>query len=292
MGLSDNLKGDELGAFVRRTRALETQAPVGFTSVTKGRLRVASAEGLVVEGSQRISGTSTVTGTQTVSGTQAVSGTQDVTGALNVSGPQTISGGGTLNVGTLTISPTGPWGSKFAAPNLDFDSTSARFTGEILSFGGASFFGLPPTTNAANLRMSGLGQLQEVTSAAKFKIDAQQMNLPDALLDVPVKSWIDRSDAETIGELFDAPRPLTRADHARWEGASLNRVPGVIAEEVAAAGGDAFVSYDADGEIRGVDYDRLALARTAILADRLAAALDLIDVMHGRISALEATASS
>ena len=131
MGLIDNMKGDELGQFTRRQRVVETQAPVGFTSVSKGRLRVASTEGLVVEGSQKISGTSSVTGAQTVSGSQTVSGTETLTGtrnatgthnqsgAFNLTGSMTVSGGGKITVGSLVIDPAvgaGGGAGRFVAP--------------------------------------------------------------------------------------------------------------------------------------------------------------------------------
>jgi len=266
-----------------RISALEKATPLANSSVERGRVRLYDGSELLIEdGNFTVSGTGTVTGTFNVTGTLGVTGalnstgTFTQTGPFNLTGTQTISGGGKLVVGALTISPTGPWGAKIVASTLDFDSSMVRFNGELLSFGGASFFNLPTTTSSANLRKSSLGQLQEVTSAARFKIDPQPMALPDALLDVPVESWIDLGDAERYASTLDAPRPLTRKQQTECDDASFERVPGVIAEKVEAAGGGAFVGYNEHGEIQSVAYDRLALARTQILADRLEKALERI----------------
>ena len=283
MGRIDNLDGGELARLKAQISALQNASPLARSSVERGQLRLYDGSNLLIQdgnfqvtGGSSISGVQTVSGTQTVTGTQQVNGTQNQTGPFNLTGTLTVSGGGKISVGTLTIDPSGSWGAKFAASTLDFSSTSARFTGEILAFGGASFFSLPTTTSAANLRKSSLGQLQEVTSAARFKIDPQPMALPDSLLDVPVESWIDLGDAERYAATLDAPRPLTRQQQSECDDATFERVPGVIAEKVEAAGGREFVGYNEHGEIQSVAYDRLALARTQILADRLDKALERI----------------
>ena len=99
-----------------------------------------------------------------------------------------------------------------------------------------------------------------VSSAARYKIDPQPMDLPDSLLDVPVKDWWDNGEYD--------------------RGEAVRRVPGVIAEEVEAAGGGTFVTYDEDGTIQGVAYDRYALARTEVLARKLDAALARIQELE------------
>jgi len=309
MARIDNLNGGEHARLKKRMSASENASPLANSSVERGQLRMYGGSNLLIQdgnfqvtggssisgvqtvsgtqtvtGASTVSGTQTISGTQTVSGTQQVNGTQNQTGPFNLTGTQTVSGGGKIVVGTLTISPDGPFGASLTATELDFDSTYVRITGELRMFGGAMFFGLPTTTSSANLRMSALGQLQEVTSAARFKIDPQPMVLPDALLDVPVESWVDRGDAERYAATLDAPRPLTRKQQIESDGASFERVPGVIAEKVEAAGGGAFVGYNEDGVIQSVAYDRLALARTQILADRLDKALQRIDELEKLIA--------
>jgi hypothetical protein len=71
-----------------------TAAPLGYTSISEGALRIISPEGLIVEGSARVSGT--LTG----------SGTFDWTGPMNLQGAQTITGPTTFT-GQMTVN--GPW---------------------------------------------------------------------------------------------------------------------------------------------------------------------------------------
>lgn len=87
----------EIRELKRRIRVLETQAPVGFTAVSRGALRILSPEGLIVEGSASVTGT--LTG----------SGTFDWTGPMNLKGAQTITGPTTFT-GMMTVN--GSW--KFA----------------------------------------------------------------------------------------------------------------------------------------------------------------------------------
>lgn len=147
-----------------------------------------------------------------------------------------------------------------------------------------SFFnaGITTTTSAANVFADSTGAHFKSSSAARFKIDPQPMELPDALLDVPVKDWIDLGNAERFAAAYGSPRPFTEQQQLSFDGVDLARVPGVIAEEVEAAGGEAFVTYDASGRVEGVAYDRLALARTEILARRQS-------VADARIEALESS---
>ncbi|WP_404475130.1 hypothetical protein [Microbacterium aerolatum] len=96
----------QVAEILRRIRVLETQAPVGFTSVTRGALRVASNEGLLVEGSAKVDGWLVVTGTERVTGRLEGSGTFDWTGPMNLRGAQSVTGPTTFT-GQVTVN--GPW---------------------------------------------------------------------------------------------------------------------------------------------------------------------------------------
>jgi hypothetical protein len=281
-------------------------------------LLVDSTGGMSINGSFAGTGTfnwtgpTTLAGSMTLSGPMSITGTQTVTGTLNVNGPWNLAGTGGI---TGAVACTGNWtwtgiltvnagGSivvggtipmTLASAAVGFSSggqligyaTGVRLTSGstpdiVVSTGGVSITGgggpyltvsagghfmgaHKTTTSAANAFLdSTSGLLSRVTSAARFKIDAQPMDLPDALLDVPVKDWIDRGQYE------------------RDE--MTGRIPGVIAEEVEAAGGAAFVTYDDDGQIEGVAYDRLALARTQILSDRLERALARIEALEEQLA--------
>lgn len=124
------------------------------------------------------------------------------------------------------------------------------------------------TTASANMVIGSSSALSRSTSASRYKIDPQLMVLPDSLLDIEVKDWWDRSQMEARAALADAPQPLTEAQTVELDSLDMGRVPGVIAEDVEGHGGGPFVSY-ADGQIESVSYDRLAMARTAVLKRQL-----------------------
>lgn len=259
-----------------------------------------------INGATDITGNTTVTGDFKVTGPTHLEGATDIKGTLSVEGATTLKGDMTLTTGKIkaggmTVDPSASGGSVvfsggggvqgtsgttalkgagnagvltntnvnlFAgATALDVTPTlvtitgPATVTGNLNANAAITNGGMPTTTIAANMYASASNTFYKVTSAARFKVDPQPMDLPDSLLDVPVKDWWDKGE------------------HDRGE--AVRRVPGVIAEEVEAAGGAPFVAYDAEGTIQGIAYDRYALARTEILARKLDEAL-------ARIAELEA----
>ncbi|WP_424462871.1 peptidoglycan DD-metalloendopeptidase family protein [Pseudoclavibacter helvolus] len=114
--LIDNLADPQAPVEEIKTRldTVETQAPMGYSSVTDGQIRIASPEGLWVEGEGGIKldgrmdaqgvisitgllelldgSTLTVKGTASVEGSFTASGTNNLTGTNNLSGPTTVSG--------------------------------------------------------------------------------------------------------------------------------------------------------------------------------------------------------
>ncbi|VXC30468.1 conserved hypothetical protein [Microbacterium sp. 8M] len=98
----DNPNDSEIPEILRRIRALETQSPIGFSSITRGALRVASPEGLLVEGSAYVSGILHGDGDFNWSGDMNLTGSQHVTGPTVFDGTLTINGNTTIN-GTTTV---------------------------------------------------------------------------------------------------------------------------------------------------------------------------------------------
>ncbi|WP_223308730.1 tail fiber domain-containing protein [Glutamicibacter nicotianae] len=109
---------------------------------------------------------------------------------------------------------------------------------------------LPSSTDASNLVRASNGWVYVSSSARRFKNDIQPVELPDSLLNIGMSDWVDKGEAD--------------------RGEPYRRITGVIAEEVAKAGGEPFVTWDAEGQIQGVNYDRLALAITQILKNQVA----------------------
>jgi hypothetical protein len=279
MGAIDNINSGEMRKFISRVERLERAAPTGFSSITRGQFRVGGSAQILVDssGGMSINGSFVGAGTFVWTGPMSLVGTQTVTGVLNVNGPWNLAGTGGI---TGAVSCTGNWtwsgnltltgsgaiqagstkldSTGLSNPSILFLNTPQVAVQHDLVVGGSTQLSgptltlpnIPTTTAASNLNIDPTTKtVRWISSAARYKIDAQPMALPAALLDVPVKDWIDKGQHE--------------------RGEVTGRIPGVIAEEVEAAGGEAFVTYDGDGLIQGVAYDRLALARTQILADRL-----------------------
>jgi hypothetical protein len=172
----DNLNANELARLVKRIERLEAAAPVGFTAVSRGALRIVSEEGLIVEGSARISGVMTgdgtllwtgpitftgpftingattqngqytVDGDTTVNGDFDVVGTWDlqgngkITGNVGMTGVLTIQTGGAVKVGTVTLGIT-----SNGRPGLDFDGATLTENADRLALeSGQATIGVAP----------------------------------------------------------------------------------------------------------------------------------------------------
>lgn len=102
----------EIRALKERVRILETATPLQDASVTRGRLRVASDDGLVVQQTPTGGAGIRVTGLQIVDGTLRITGTLEGAGTWTWTGPWTLAGAGTISgntTGTGTLTWTGPW---------------------------------------------------------------------------------------------------------------------------------------------------------------------------------------
>lgn len=303
MGRIDNLA--DVWAEMKKLQAnvakLGAANPLASSSLTHGRLRIGgdaillvdSSGGLVVHGSINGDGTITWSGVFKLTGTTSfegdttqkgpfhVQGNSDFTGTVSINGLATllknlnVTGGGKITVGNMVLDPaiggSGVVGGISAPAVIFLDAPSVvvnhglQVNDNLAAEGGVIMANLPTTTNAANLNVSTpFGTIGKVSSASRFKLDVELMDLPDALVDnVRVVDWVDKGQHE--------------------HGEDGARVPGVIAEDVAAAGGDLFVTYDAEGVIEGVAYDRLAMARTQVLADRLSVAAARIEQLERRL---------
>lgn len=125
-------------------------------------------------------------------------------------------------------------------------------------------------TGAANVYVTDNGFIGQSSSASRFKIDQQVMDLSDALLDIPVKDWIDKTSTEEVEELQELGVRTARQQSVVDSGNAQRRIPGVVAEDVADVdGGQTFVTRDSNGELQGVAYDRLAIAQIAVLTRKV-----------------------
>jgi len=97
-------------------------------------------------------------------------------------------------------------------------------------------------SSAANMVVTAQGTLGRSTSAKKYKIYVKKQDYADEVLALNPVMYNDRWEWEHTA----------KEDHP-----TLTRYPGLIAEDVAAAGLSQFVTYGEDGEPEGLMYDRL-----------------------------------
>lgn len=105
------------------------------------------------------------------------------------------------------------------------------------------------TSHGANAYLAPDGALVPSNSAAKYKTDIVrtfETQLGDKLLEVPVAHWKDKEEVLTKTLDPDAKTPETYF--------------GMIADDLDDAGLNELVEYDDKGSVRGIQYDRVALA--------------------------------
>ena len=105
------------------------------------------------------------------------------------------------------------------------------------------------TGDAPNLFIANDGALVRSTSASKYKTEIHRdysTNYGDRLLELPTATWIDKGQKERYQAGQRSIKP--------------KKYFGMIAEDLADAGLDLLVSKNADGEIEGIQYERIAPA--------------------------------
>lgn len=268
----------------------ETVNLKGTTTIT-GPTTITGA--LTAKGATRFEGDTTQVGAHHVQGNQDITGTLAVKGAATLENNLTLNGANAkITAGVVSLDNGGTLRSTNALLIVAAGLTSVQnnmYVGGTFTAGGqATLSNLITNTTTGTTYVvanASTGLLQRVSSASRFKLDQREAELPDALLDVRVKDWLDAGEVATAFELESAPRPWTYEQSQAFAGLGIRRVPGVVAEDVHAAGGELFNTFDAEGHIEGVAYDRLAIARTQILADRLDAALKRIEELEERLDA-------
>jgi phage minor structural protein len=126
---------------------------------------------------------------------------------------------------------------------------------------------------SSNMYITGAGTIGRSTSALKYKTDVQDVDSSKfkRILDVSPRTWFDKSSVETYADYLTktsginrdgSPAPIEDIDLDEEDVPFIERVPGMIAEEVIEAGLEDYVLYgkpDKDGnrEVEGLMYDRL-----------------------------------
>lgn len=111
-------------------------------------------------------------------------------------------------------------------------------------------------SGSANLMVAQDGALVRSTSASKYKTDIIRTNIPDygeKLLELPTATWMDIAETKRYRD-----DPTTQPEPTRNFG--------MIAEDLADAGLEMLVVRGADGELEGINYDRIGPALIPVIA--------------------------
>lgn len=153
-------------------------------------------------------------------------------------------------------------------------------------------------SSAANMHITSYGTFGRATSALKYKVDVQPVDVStyeDALLGIEHKSWLDKAEARDYEDYlaWEAEhryQPIPR-EMVETPTAPPKRHFGAIADEFHEAGLGQFVTYDQNGEVEGLAYDRVGVALLPIVRkqrDRITQLEDQMAALMARVEALEA----
>lgn len=127
-------------------------------------------------------------------------------------------------------------------------------------------------SGSANLIVASDGALVRSTSASKYKTDIQRtMNdeYGQKLLDLPTATWLDKADMKRYSD-DPAKQPVPTRNF------------GMIAEDLAAAGLEYLVVRGQDGQLEGIEYDRIGPALIPVIA-KLQKRIEILEQLKGEI---------
>jgi len=139
--------------------------------------------------------------------------------------------------------------------------------------------------NAPNVFINSSGRLYHATSSRRFKDDIQPVpgDFPDRLLQIEPVTFLDKLNLqrhEEVQRKEKAGEEVTPEEYEALE--PIRRIPGLIAEDVEAAGLVEYVSYNNDGTVSGYS-DRLWTLLIPLVRDQR----EKINELEQRITALE-----
>lgn len=187
--------------------------------------------------------------------------------------------------GATTLEAASPSGSAYGNTELMLHYSRGTLTvnDQVIWTGrsGGGFFieDVPAETGSMlNALVSSNGRIYKASSVRESKLVIEPIEVERAkrLLDVPLVSWFDRRNTELYAET------LTSEPDNFVEVQPITRIPGVIAEDVEAAGLSEFALYDEDGALRSVKYDRIGVAWIPLVKELYAK----IDEIEAQLDAL------
>lgn len=221
----DDLRTSELQKLARRVDQLARKVTTGFSSITRGQLRIASNEGLLVQGSAKIEGWLVVTGTERVTGTLSVDGHLVVGGDMDFTGPMVVKGtakfsgkldvtGPTTITGTLDVS-----GGTRLRGRTTVESDLAVVAGGRVKVG--SSMTLNPDANGGSMQFASGGQVRSDATSTFLVHD--NVGVIASASDVTLVGGVSRVRVSAAGiQLFGVPKAARAgiASGGLWRDAS------------------------------------------------------------------------
>lgn len=185
-----------------------------------------------------------------------------------------------------------------AAGGSVYDPTTNITESGIVTLGSLTVMNQPTSTSAANCvwAVSPKGRFYLRSSLRRDKLNIRPVTQdvdPWAILNLPVVDWFDRTQTEERAEALEIEATNREAGtdlKTPYSTAPLRRIPGVVAEDVEAAGLGLFCEWDGS-EVRGVQYERLPLLLIPIVKEQqsqIEALQAEMEDLKSRIERLEA----
>jgi len=175
----------------------------------------------------------------------------------------------------IPVSSNVSWAKAPASIRIGTDGQS-RFGGNSIELFGEYVYSLSTYTKSAsasaNVIVKPDGSLVRSTSASKYKTDIQRMMNDDygqKLLDLPTATWLDKADMKRYSD-----DPVKQPEPTRNFG--------MIAEDLAAAGLEYLVVRGVDGQLEGIEYDRIGPALIPVIA-KLQKRIEILEQLKGEI---------
>ncbi|MFF2857740.1 collagen-like protein [Peribacillus sp. NPDC058002] len=156
---------------------------------------------------------------------------------------------------------------------------------------------------AANMYVTSSGVIGRTTSATKYKLEIDNSKVdPYKILDLNPKTWYDKAATEAYADALTREHAGEVVDWAELDIPQLERVSGLITEDVIAAGLPEYATYefnkDGTREVEGLMYDRLwtllipvvrdQKEEITLLKEQVKSQDEKISNLEARLAALEA----
>lgn len=166
-----------------------------------------------------------------------------------------IKGGATMSSDFMNGGPLVP-GSPYIS--VGSDTSGSKFWGNRIVIDG-EYVHIPSaqrqtTGNSPNVFVANDGALVRSTSASKYKTMIERSHSLDCgerLLSLPTATWLDKAEEKRFASGESKEKPVMHF--------------GMIAEDLAAAGLEMLVSRGPDGELEGIQYDRIGPALLPVI---------------------------